>query len=107
MGRSSSKYAQAGKEIRSGFKAGVVNEVDVSKRPFEFRWKDTYETKALIVAAGLGAFAGAEGEKELIGRGFPPARLRRLFFRDKPRVTAAAIRDGRGQLLSRYATKVH
>ena len=38
------------------FKAGVVTEVDVRQRPFRIvAGKDTYETKALIVAAGASA----------------------------------------------------
>jgi len=44
------------KKFGAEFKAGVVNEVDVSKRPFRIiAGKDTYETKALIVAAGASA----------------------------------------------------
>src|SRR6202165_125435 len=53
------------------FEAGVVNEVDVSKRPFKIiAGKDTYEAKTLIVAAGASArLLGLKGEKELIGHG--------------------------------------
>jgi len=50
------------------FKAGAVTEVDVSRRPFKITaGKDTYETKALIVAAGP-------------PRPFHVCHLRRLFL---------------------------
>ncbi len=53
------------------FKAGAVSEVDVSKRPFKITaGKESYETQALIVAAGASArLLGLKGEKELIGHG--------------------------------------
>src|SRR5258708_529035 len=69
------------------FKAGAVSEVDVSKRPFRiFAGKDTYETKALIVAAGASArLLGLKGEKELIGHGVSTcATCDGYFFRGKP-----------------------
>src|SRR5271169_5736181 len=38
------------------FKAGVINEVDLSQRPFKITaGKDVYETQTLIVAAGASA----------------------------------------------------
>src|SRR5215472_6210868 len=38
------------------FKAGVISEVDLTKRPFKITaGKDTYEAKALIVDAGASA----------------------------------------------------
>ena len=94
------------------FKAGAVNEVDVSKRPFRIiAGKDTYETKALIVAAGASArLLGLKGEKELIGRGVSTcATCDGYFFRDKP---IAVIGGGdsameEANFLSRYASKVH
>src|SRR6202030_367017 len=52
------------------FKAGAVNEVDLTQRPFKITAaKETYEAKALIVAAGATArLLGLAGERELIGR---------------------------------------
>src|ERR1700682_1800786 len=50
------------KKFGTEFKAGVVNEVDVSKRPFRIiAGKDTYEAKALIIAAGGGRGGGGRG----------------------------------------------
>src|SRR3981189_1612691 len=100
------------KKFGAEFKAGVVNEVDVSKRPFRIiAGKETYETKALIVAAGASArLLGLKGEKELIGRGVSTcATCDGYFFRDKP---IAVIGGGdsameEANFLSRYASKVH
>jgi thioredoxin reductase (NADPH) len=100
------------KKFGAEFKAGVVNEVDVSKRPFRIiAGKDTYETKALIVAAGASArLLGLKGEKELIGRGVSTcATCDGYFFRDPP---IAVIGGGdsameEANFLSRYASKVH
>src|SRR5712672_4395662 len=69
------------------FRAGAVTEVDVSKRPFKITaGKDSYETKALIVAAGASArLLGLKGEKELIGHGVSTcATCDGYFFRGKP-----------------------
>jgi thioredoxin reductase (NADPH) len=100
------------KKFGAEFKAGAVNEVDVSKRPFRVvAGKDTYETKALIVAAGASArLLGLKGEKELIGHGVSTcATCDGYFFRDKP---IAVIGGGdsameEANFLSRYASKVH
>jgi thioredoxin reductase (NADPH) len=94
------------------FKAGAVTEVDVSKRPFKIvAGKDTYETNALIVAAGASArLLGLQGEKELIGRGLSTcATCDGYFFRGKP---IAVVGGGdsameEANFLSRYASKVH
>src|ERR1700720_3517800 len=94
------------------FKAGAVNEVDVSKRPFKIiAGKDTYETQSLIVAAGASArLLGLKGEKELIGRGVSTcATCDGYFFRGKP---IAVVGGGdsameEANFLSRYASKVH
>jgi len=94
------------------FKAGAVSEVDVSKRPFKITAaKDSYETKALIVAAGASArLLGLKGEKELIGHGVSTcATCDGYFFRGKP---IAVVGGGdsameEANFLSRYASRVY
>src|SRR5215472_10964977 len=69
------------------FKAGAVTEVDLHKRPFKITaGKHSYETEALIVAAGASArLLGLKGERELIGRGVSTcATCDGYFFRGKP-----------------------
>ena len=94
------------------FKAGAVTEVDVSKRPFKvIAGKETYETQALIVAAGASArLLGLKGEKELIGHGLSTcATCDGYFFRGKP---IAVVGGGdsameEANFLSRYASEVY
>jgi thioredoxin reductase (NADPH) len=94
------------------FKAGALTEVDVSKRPFKvIAGKETYETQALIVAAGASArLLGLKGEKELIGHGLSTcATCDGYFFRDKP---IAVVGGGdsameEANFLSRYASEVY
>jgi thioredoxin reductase (NADPH) len=94
------------------FKAGAVSEVDVSKRPFKVTaGKNTYETQALIVAAGASArMLGLKGEKELIGHGVSTcATCDGYFFRGKP---IAVVGGGdsameESNFLSRYASEVY
>jgi thioredoxin reductase (NADPH) len=94
------------------FKAGAVTEVDVSKRPFKITaGKDTYETQALIVAAGASArLLGLKGEKELIGHGVSTcATCDGYFFRGK---SIAVVGGGdsameEANFLSRYASEVY
>jgi thioredoxin reductase (NADPH) len=94
------------------FKAGAVTEVDVSKRPFKIiAGKNTYETQALIVAAGASArLLGLQGERELIGHGVSTcATCDGYFFRGKP---IAVVGGGdsameEANFLSRYASEVY
>ncbi len=94
------------------FKAGAVTEVDLRHRPFKITvGKDTYETQALIVAAGASArLLGLKGEKELIGHGVSTcATCDGYFFRGKP---IAVVGGGdpameEANFLSRYASKVY
>jgi thioredoxin reductase (NADPH) len=93
------------------FKAGAVTEVDVSQRPFKIiAGKETYETKALIVAAGASArLLGIKGERELIGHGVSTcATCDGYFFRGK---SIAVVGGGdsameEANFLSRYASEV-
>jgi thioredoxin reductase (NADPH) len=94
------------------FKAGAVNEVDLTQRPFKVTaGKDTYEAKTLIVAAGASArLLGLPGEKELIGRGLSTcATCDGYFFRER----AIAVVGGgdsameEANFLTRYASKVY
>jgi thioredoxin reductase (NADPH) len=94
------------------FRAGTVNEVDLSKRPFKITvGKDVYETRALIVAAGASArLLGLKGERELIGRGVSTcATCDGYFFRTKP---IAVVGGGdsameEANFLTRHASKVY
>ena len=94
------------------FKSGAVTEVDLRQRPFKITvGKESYEAKALIVAAGASArLLGLKGERELIGRGLSTcATCDGYFFRGKP---IAVVGGGdsameEANFLSRYASKVH
>lgn len=94
------------------FRAGAVTEVDLRQRPFKIvADKETYEAKALIVAAGASArLLGLPEEKELIGRGVSTcATCDGYFFRGKP---IAVVGGGdsameEANFLSRYASRVY
>jgi len=94
------------------FKSGAVTEVDVTKRPFKIvAGKETYDARALIVAAGASArLLGLQGERELIGHGLSTcATCDGYFFRGKP---IAVVGGGdsameEANFLSRYASRVY
>ena len=100
------------KRFGAEFKAGVVNEVDLTKNPFTIiAGKERYETRTLIVAAGASArLLGLKGERELIGHGVSTcATCDGYFFRGKP---IAVVGGGdsameEANFLSRYASKVY
>jgi thioredoxin reductase (NADPH) len=100
------------KKFGTEFKAGVVNEVDLTKRPFKvIAGKDTYEAKTIIVASGASARTlGLESERKLLGYGVSTcATCDGFFFRNKP---IAVVGGGdsameEASFLTRYANKVY
>ena len=100
------------KKFGTEFKAGVVNEVDLTQRPFKvIAGKDTYEAKTIIVASGASARTlGLESERKLLGYGVSTcATCDGFFFRNKP---IAVVGGGdsameEANFLTRYASKVY
>ena len=100
------------KRFGAEFKAGVVGEVDLTRRPFKITaGKEIYEAKTLIVAAGASArMLGLENERKLLGYGVSTcATCDGFFFRGKP---IAVVGGGdsameEANFLTRYASKVY
>jgi thioredoxin reductase (NADPH) len=94
------------------FRAGVITEVDLSKRPFTIKTAtETFETRTLIVAAGASArMIGLESERKLIGYGVSTcATCDGYFFRGKE---IAVVGGGdtameEANFLSKFASRVH
>lgn len=106
------KMRKQAQKFGTEFKAGLVDEVDFSTRPFRvIAGKDIYESKTVIVAAGASArMLGLESERLLLGHGVSTcATCDGFFFRGKP---IAVVGGGdtameEANFLSRYATKVY
>ncbi len=100
------------KRFGATFHAGEVTAAELSQRPFTITaGKETYQSKALIVAAGASArLLGVPSEKEMIGHGVSTcATCDGFFFRGKE---IAVVGGGdsameEANFLTKFATKVY
>lgn len=77
---------QQAQRFGAEFRSGAVTSVDLSSRPFKIAaGKETYESEALIVAAGASArMLGIDSERHLLGHGVSTcATCDGYFFREK------------------------